>query len=107
MHTVNLDHDRELKWTLRAQARLSSLVRPPSIADLRKPRRGFYALLAFVWASLVDVEAFASPEDLAEYFGTAEKQIAGMKALFEAVNEGSGKLSEQKNESSVSGQSPS
>lgn len=78
------DRPYELKWNDRAEARLGSLDRPPVIADLahRNGRKAFYALCAFLWASITERgHRFAEPEDLAQYLSTADAQLAAFDAI--------------------------
>lgn len=80
---VTLDKPREIKWTHRADARLGSLDRPPILRDLahKNPRRGYYAMLAFLWAALVERHDFAEPDVLADYLGTTEQQTKAFESL--------------------------
>lgn len=89
MSSVTLDKPYEVKWTRRAQARLESLERPPSFTDLgRKSKKPFYALCAFVWASLVErAHRFDTPEDVADYLDTPDKVASATRAIGEAITE--------------------
>lgn len=76
------DHAYELRWCDRADARLSSLERPPSFADLSHKKRSYYALCAIIWASIVERNhRFIDPEDLAEYLSTREQVATAMAAV--------------------------
>ncbi len=88
MPSIRLDIDRPLKWTMRAQCRIGALPAPPTFSDLGSRNRNtvFYALCAHVWACM-DVERFAKPEDIAEYFDTPEKQLDAIKAFYDALIE--------------------
>lgn len=85
---ITLDRPYELKWNDRAQARLSSLERPPTFRDLTHKRRGFYALCAIVWASIIERgHRFADPEDLAEFISTDAQQEAAVSAVNAMLSE--------------------
>lgn len=90
MASVNLDRPRAIKWTHRADARLGSLERPPLLRDLahKNPRKAFYALLAFVWASLEDSSDFPDPESLAQHLGPDDKQFDAWNGLKAALEDG-------------------
>lgn len=96
---VTLDKPREIRWTHRADARLGSLERAPGLRDLvhRNPHRGYYALLAFVWASLVEKHEFAEPEALADFIhsDSETQQHEAFKALRLALIAG-GVIEDQK-----------
>lgn len=71
-----------LKWTDRAEARLSSLDRPPTFADLRRPKRCYYAMCAIIWASIVERgHPYLEPEDLAESLKTQEQIAMATNAI--------------------------
>lgn len=113
--TVTLDRPRPIRWTNRSDHRIGSLDRPPALADLahKNARKGFYALCAFVWASLEGRDhGFAEPEDLAEYLGKPEAQAAAWDALKAALQDAGVISSEKKSappetSGSGSGHSPS
>lgn len=76
------DHAYELRWCDRAEAKLSSLDRPPTFSDLSHKKRSYYALCSIVWASIVEKNhRFIDPEDLAEYLSTREQVAAAMSAV--------------------------
>lgn len=106
---VKLDRSREVKWTMRAQARNASLPRPATFGTLQKGRNRLYALCALIWAALVERDhEFAEPEDMAEYFKTAEQQLAGLKVITAMIDQAfPQKKSEPEIASSPSGPSPS
>lgn len=83
MPTLKLDTDRPLKWTMRTDFKLGGLSNPPSLSDIgsKNGRKAFHALCCHVWACLQDGGRFESPEDIAEYLGTTEQQLAAMEAL--------------------------
>jgi hypothetical protein len=64
---VVLDKPRSLCFNNRAEYRMQTLERPFLIPDLMNKKHSFAALVAWVWASLVEKDArdFKSPEDLA------------------------------------------
>ena len=80
---LTLDQPREIRWSLRAEARLSSVGLDFATAVSRLNRRqGLYALCALVWAALVDRDQpFATPEDLAEHLPGPTEQTAALAAL--------------------------
>lgn len=95
---VQLDRERHIAFTQRALFRMGTLPTPFEFGDLSKPRKSYAALVAWVWACLVQEDAieFPSPEDLAVHIPS--KTDACMKlaaALAEAVNAGT---SEPKND---------
>jgi hypothetical protein len=111
--TVTLDKQREIRWTHRADARLGSLERAPVLRDLvhKNPRRAYYALLAFLWAGLVERHDFTEPEALADHVHSDDQQRAAFTALHAALVAG-GVIEDQKkttseNDSSKNGHSPS
>jgi len=76
------DQPREIKWTMRAQARNASLDRPQVIADLAKPKKRLAVMCAFLWSAIVDrVHPFTEPDDVAEYLQTQEQQLAAISAI--------------------------
>ena len=83
---VQLSHPYALRWSYGAQARLGSLPRPPVFADLSRPRKSFYALSAYLWASMVDRNVFEGPEDVAEEL-TQDRLSGALKALVDAVTQ--------------------
>lgn len=100
--TVTLDRPRPIRWTNKSDHRIGSLDRPPALADLahKNARKGFYALCAFVWASLEGRDhGFADPEELAEYLGKPEAQAAAWDALKAALQE-AGVISTEKKSAS-------
>lgn len=83
--TIALDRPREIKWSQRAKARLSSLKQTVRFEDLAHERRGFYALCTFLWAALIDRDhPFDAPEDMAEFLITEAQQVAAFDA-FKAI----------------------
>jgi len=85
---VKLDRPREVKWTMRAQARNASLPRPATFGGLQKSRNRLYVLCALIWAALVERDhEFIEPEDLAEHFKTAEQQLAGLKVITAMIDQ--------------------
>lgn len=101
--TVLLDRPRQIRWTMRAQARNASLARPVSFATLGKRRNSLYALTAIIWASLVDKDhEFEAPEDLAEYLQTEAQQLAALKAIGSMIEEAFPEKKSPVNESSSS-----
>jgi len=107
--TVQLDRPRPIRWTNRAKARNSSLVRPGEFTALAKPRRALYAMCAILWAALVDREhPFEAPEDLAEYLETEAQQLAALEAIGSMVKQAfPEKKSPPSSEPSAPGQPPS
>lgn len=113
--TVTLDQPRPIRWTNRSDHRLGSLERPPALADLahKNPRKGFYALCAFVWAALEGRDhGFADPEDVAEHLGEPAAQAAAWESLKAALEEAGVIAAEKKSagpgtNGSASGPSPS
>lgn len=83
---VTLDQVRRLEFTGLARYRLGSLERTFDFDDLKDRRRGFAALVAWVWACLVpeDAKAFPTPEALAPHI-TIANQADVMQALFKAI----------------------
>lgn len=80
---VTLDKPRAMRWTHRSEYYLGSLERPPVLRDIvhRNPARAAYALAAFVWAALVERDAFTGPEQVFDQLKTTEQQIAALEAL--------------------------
>ena len=86
--TLTLDRERELRWTMRAEAKLGRLPDPPPLQDIasRNPRRGYFALLAYLWAAVEDPAGdFPQPEDLADHLQDAAAQAAGFAVLIQAL----------------------
>lgn len=106
MAKVKLDKEREIAWTMRAQARNSSLSHPVEFTSLVKGSKRLYALCAIVWAGLVDRDhEFEAPEDIAEFLSTAEQQLEAMKSVKAMIAEA---FPSKKNENTSSdGQKPS
>jgi hypothetical protein len=97
--TLLLDRPREIKWTMAAMAKLGRLAEPPPLADIthRNPHRAFYALLAWLWAALVDGdEEFPKPEALAEHVQGGEKQAVAFALLIQALRQGGVMKAEKK-----------
>ena len=85
---VALDRPRPVRWTARAQARNASLDRPASFVALGRGKHRLFALCALIWASLTEQDhGFSEPEDLAEFFTTAEQQVAALKIISALVAE--------------------
>lgn len=85
---VTLDRPRAVRWTHRARALNSSLARPVEFEDLGDRKRGLYALCAIIWASLEARDhPWTAPEDLAEYFDTAAKQVGGFKVVRQLIDD--------------------
>lgn len=86
--SIKLDRVYEIKWTHRAEARLSSLERPPLFADMHKPRKGFYAMCAFIWAAIVERgHRFVDPEEVAEFLVTEEQIATAVDAVGAMIEE--------------------
>jgi hypothetical protein len=86
--TIQLDRQRQVRWTNRAQARNSSLPRPASFTMLARGKNRLYALCAILWAALVDRDhSFEEPEDLAEYLQTEQQQLAAIDAVRRIIEE--------------------
>jgi hypothetical protein len=101
--TVTLDRPREVRWTMRAQARMASLARPVTFASVARKKNALYAVLALIWASLVDRDhEFDAPEDLAEFFKTDEQQSNAIKVLLAVAQEAFPEKKSPPNESSSS-----
>ncbi len=66
---VMLDKERTIEFTNLARYRMGELASPFAIEDLGNKRKSYAALVAWVWASLVekDAEEFASPAALLKY----------------------------------------
>lgn len=106
---VTLDRPRQIKWTTRAEARNSSLPRPVKFEALSKGDRRLYAVCAILWAALVDRDhEFDSPEDLAEFLGSGQQQVAALEAIRSMVKQTfPEKKSPSSSEQSTTGHSPS
>ena len=93
MHTVviKLDRERSIAFSQRALFRMGSLPSPFEFSDLQKPRKSYAALVAWLWACLVPVDAadFATPEDLANHV-PIDREACGrlVSALADAINGG-------------------
>ena len=89
MATIQLDTERSLKWTMRAEFKLGRLPNPPSIGDIgsKNRRKAFYALCCHLWASLEGEHPFNEPEEIAEHLATPEAQLAGIKAFHETLTD--------------------
>ena len=99
--TIQLDRKREIRWTKRAEARNASLPRPVRFAGLARGKNRLYVLCAIVWSALVDRDhEFEAPEDLADFFGTEEQQLAGLRAITAMVEDAFPEKKSPANESS-------
>jgi hypothetical protein len=90
---VTLDKPRQIAFTQRALYRMATLPTPFAIEDVGTPKRGFGALVAWLWAMLGpdDAPVFPRPEDLAEHVPMdAEARAVLIGAFAEALNASAG-----------------
>lgn len=82
---VEIDQDRTITYDNRAEFRMGSLERPFTVHDLRNKRRSWAALVAWVWACLVDSDAidFPSPESLAPHLQDKDIVAKAFEAFLE------------------------
>lgn len=86
--TIILDREREVRWTMRSEAKLGRLADAPPLQDIahRNPRRGFYSLLCYLWAAIEDTEGdFIQPDDMAELLKDAKLQATAFSTLIKAL----------------------
>lgn len=71
--TITLDKERTIIYNNRAEYRMGSLDRPFTIDDLRKGRKRWAALVAWVWACLSERDALdlGTPDEVAPLLGDA------------------------------------
>lgn len=67
--TVKLDRERTIEFTLAARWRMGQLTVPFALGDLSDRRRAHAAMIAWLWACLVETDAadFPTPESLIEH----------------------------------------
>ena len=117
--SVELDLARKVRWTSRAEARLSSVDYniDRAMEDLTQSRKRLYAMCLFIWAGLQDrLHPFAAPEDVAQYLESGEQQVSAIAiinamldeaGLLEPANEDAKKKSLSAETASVPGLGPS
>lgn len=86
---VSLDRERVIIYDRRAEYRMGTLDKPFNVHDLRRNRRAYAALVAWLWACLSERDAldFPSPEHLAPHVGVANLDAAFI-AFIETWNAG-------------------
>jgi hypothetical protein len=87
--TVRLDRDREIAFTQRALFRMGTLPAPFEFEDLRKPRKSYAALVAWLWACLSpgDAADLPTPEDVAEHVPAEREACERLaRAVVDAIN---------------------
>lgn len=79
------DRPRTITYDNRADFRMGSLERPFSVHDLNHKRRGWAALVAWVWACLSerDTVDFPSPESLAPHLKDPDIVAKAIDAFLE------------------------
>lgn len=104
VHSIELDQTRVVRWTMRADARLSSIdtTLAETIRGLRSKRRQLYSVCCLLWAALRTENPFSRPEDLAEYLDTGKKQLDAMKVI-QLMLEEAGYLKSAKKKPRLSG----
>lgn len=83
-----------LRYDMRAQYRLQQLPRNNNWEDLRHPKRGFSALVNWVWACWIGCP-FDSPEDMANLIKLTDIEPL-FKTMLDVVKKGTDAPSEAK-----------
>ncbi len=73
---------RRLAWNKRAQYRLGTLPRPPSLHDLYDEKKAAAAFVGILWAAIENAEDLPDPADVAVALPEDEEAMATIRKAF-------------------------